>query len=115
MFSAAGRSAEEGRYDKKYPNCERGKEGMIFITLARWRKKPTKDMIAQSSKLFEQMTRDGSKILGIYWTLGRWDSIVITEAKDEKTHLKGLMRWSDMLSTETLVAISRDEALKLVE
>ena len=88
---------------------------MIFITLAKWRKKPTKDSVAQSSKLFDQMTKEGTKILGIYWTLGRYDAIVITEGKDEKTSMKSLMRWSDMLSTETLVAVSREEALKLVE
>ena len=88
---------------------------MIFICLARWRKKPTKDMVAQSTKLFEQMAREGTKIIGVYWTLGRYDSIVITEGKDEKTALKSLMRWSDMLSTETLVAVSREEALKLIE
>ena len=88
---------------------------MIFICLARWRKKPTKDMIAQSTKLFEQMAKEGTKIIGVYWTLGRYDSIVITEGKDEKAALKALMRWSDMLSTETLVAVSREEALKLIE
>jgi len=88
---------------------------LIFICLARWRKKPTKDMVAQSTKLFEQMAREGTKIIGVYWTLGRYDSIVITEGKDEKTALKSLMRWSDMLSTETLVAVSREEALKLIE
>ena len=88
---------------------------MIFICLARWRKKPTKDMVAQSTKLFEQMAKEGTKIIGVYWTLGRYDSIVITEGKDEKTALKSLMRWSDMLSTETLVAVSREEALKLIE
>ena len=88
---------------------------MIFICLARWRKKPTKDMVAQSTKLFEQMAKEGTKIIGVYWTLGRYDSIVITEGKDEKAALKSLMRWSDMLSTETLVAVSREEALKLIE
>jgi len=88
---------------------------MIFITLARWRKKPTKEMITQSSKLFEQMVKEGGKIVGWYWTLGRYDSIVITEGKDEKTAMKSLMRWGDMLSTETLVALTREEAIKLVE
>jgi uncharacterized protein with GYD domain len=97
------------------PKIWKVKRRMIFISLARWRKKPTKDMITQSSKLFEQMTKEGTKVLGVYWTLGRYDAIVITEGKDEKTCLKALVRWSDMLSTETLVAVSREEALKLVQ
>jgi len=88
---------------------------MIFITLARWRKKPTKEMITQASKLFEQMVKEGSKIVGRYWTLGRYDAIVIIEGKDEKTAMKSLLRWGDMLSTETLVALTREEAIKLVE
>lgn len=88
---------------------------MIFITLAKWRKKPTKEMVAQASKLFEQMVKEGSKIVGRYWTLGRYDAIVITEGKDEKAAMKSLLRWGDMLSTETLVAMTREEAIKLVE
>ena len=88
---------------------------MICITLAKWRKKPTKEMVAQSSKLFEQITKEGNKILDMYWTLGRYDSIIITEGKDEKTAMKNIMRWGDLVSTETLVAIPREEAMKLVE
>jgi uncharacterized protein with GYD domain len=88
---------------------------MIVITLARWKKKPTKEMVAQSSKLFEQLTKEGNRILGTYWTLGRYDAIVITEGKDEKTAMKSIMRWGDMLSTESLVAVTREEALKLLE
>ena len=88
---------------------------MIFITLARWKKKSTKDMVAQSSKLFEQLTKEGNKILGAYWTLGRYDAILITEGKDEKTAMKNIMRFGEMLSTETLVAVRREEALKLLE
>jgi uncharacterized protein with GYD domain len=88
---------------------------MIFISLARFKGKPTKDALTQASKLFEQMTKEGAKILGIYWTLGRYDAITIIEGPDEKTAMRALLRWGDMLSTETLVAVSREEALKLVE
>ena len=88
---------------------------MICITFGKWRKKPTKEMIAQATKLFEQMTKEGSKIIGQYWTLGRYDAITIIEGKDEKAAMKSLLRWGDMLSTETLVAIPREEAIKLLE
>lgn len=88
---------------------------MIVITLAKWRKKPTKEMVAQASKLWEQMTKEGSKIIGQYWTVGRYDSITIVEEKDEKTTMKHLIRWGDMLSIETLIAVPREEAIKLVE
>lgn len=88
---------------------------MIFITLARFRKKPTKEMMAQSSKLFEQMVKEGSKILGMYWMLGKYDVLVIVEGKDEKVAMKNLMRFGDIASTETSVAVTREEALKLLE
>jgi len=88
---------------------------MIFITLARFKGKPTKDIVAQSSKILEQYVKEGAKILGMYWTLGRYDGVLITEAKDEKAAMKALLRWGDIVSTETLVAVPSEEAVKLVE
>jgi len=88
---------------------------MIFITLAKFRKKPTKEMVAQSSKLFEQLVKEGRKILGHYWMLGKYDVLLIIEGKDEKTAMKAGLRWGDIVSTETSVAVTREEALKLLE
>jgi uncharacterized protein with GYD domain len=87
---------------------------MIFVTLSKFRKKPTKESTAQATKLFDQMAKDGIKIIGQYWTLGRYDAIVITEAKDEKTVLKHLIQFADVVSLETLVALTREEAIKLL-
>ena len=94
---------------------EEGKKGMIFISLAKFRRKPTKEALPQAAKLFEQMTGEGAKFLGMYWTLGRYDAISIVEGPDEKTAMKALMRMGDVMSTETLIAVRRDEAEKLVE
>ena len=90
---------------------------MITITLARFRRKPTKEWVAQLSKHFEQMAKakEGPKVLGMYWTLGRYDTVLIMEGKDEKEAMRGLLQWGDMFSTETLVALRREEAIKLVE
>jgi len=88
---------------------------IIFITLNKFRRKPTKEIIAESQKLFEQAAKEGLKVLGFYWTLGRFDSVLIAEWPDEKTAMKATLRWGDMLSTETLVAVPREEALKLLE
>jgi len=89
---------------------------MIFITLARFKKKPTKAMIIETSKLMEQGLKEaGGKILGWYWTLGRYDTVVITEGKDEKAMMKAAIRFGDMLSPETLVAVTREEAVKLID
>jgi len=88
---------------------------LIFITLAKFKKTPTKKMMAESNKLFNKLTKEGTKILGMYWTLGRYDSIVITQGKNEKAAMKALMRFGDSVSTETLVAVPRKEAVKLLE
>jgi len=88
---------------------------MIFITLARWKKKPTKELVAQSGKLLEQAVKEGAKLIGMYWTLGKYDAVLIADAPNEKAFMKAIMRWGDMLSTETLVAVPREEALKLLE
>jgi len=89
---------------------------MIFITLYQWRKKLTKDMAAaQGGKIVEQMVKEGAKVLGWYWTLGRCDGVMVVEAKDEKAMMKALLRAGDLFSSETLVAVPREEALKLLE
>jgi len=88
---------------------------MLFITLWRFRKKPTKEMLAESQRLFEQMAKEGGKILSHHWTLGRYDGVTIVEGPDEKTAIKSLLRFADLVSTETLVAVPGEEASKLVE
>ena len=88
---------------------------MLFITLWRFRKKPTKEMLAESRRLFEQMEKEGGKIVGFYWTLGRYDGVTIVEGPDEKSAIKSLLGFADLVSTETLVALTAEEASKLVE
>lgn len=61
------------------------------------------------------MVKEGNKILGQYWTLGKYDAVVIIEGKDEKSAMKALVRFGDIVSTETFVAVTREEALKLLE
>ena len=53
--------------------------------------------------------------MGNYWTLGKCDLVTITEAKDETTFMKALLRYGDVFSTETLVALSREDAIKLIQ
>jgi uncharacterized protein with GYD domain len=88
---------------------------MIFISLGKFRKKPTKEATAEVSELMKGMTKEGIKFLGFYWTLGRYDTVVIMEAPDEKTAMKANMKVSDIVSTETMVAVTREEAHKLIE
>jgi uncharacterized protein with GYD domain len=88
---------------------------MLFVTLAKFRRKPTKADLAETDKLFAAQAKAGVKTIGIYWTFGRYDSVRIFEAPDEKTALKGLTKAPDFVMTETMLAIPRSEAEKLLE
>ena len=72
-------------------------------------------MVAQTTKLFEQATKEGAKILALYWTLGKYDAVVIAEGKDEKVAMKTILRFGEMLSTQTMVAVTAEEARELLE
>jgi len=84
-----------------------------FITLVKWKQTPKKEVIEQSTKRLEELEKQGIK-LHIYWTLGRYDAVTIIEAPTEKDALKTLLLWKDVVDTETMVAIPREEAIKLL-
>jgi uncharacterized protein with GYD domain len=89
---------------------------MIFISLGKFRKKPTKQMTDEVTKMTMEMAqKEGIKILSFYWTLGRYDTVVTMEAANEKAAMKMNMMVSDFVSTQTMVGIPREEAIKLVE
>ena len=85
---------------------------MIFVSLNRFRGKATKENIEMTNKVLASEPK--VKVLAFYWTLGRYDSILILEAPNEKTVLKILTQVSDYAATETMVAIPREEAVKLL-
>jgi len=84
----------------------------ILISLNRSRRKPTKESIAESDKLFKQAAKEGLKVLGFCWTLGRYDSGLMKECPDERTVTKWTVRWGDLVSTETLVAVTAMSSCK---
>jgi uncharacterized protein with GYD domain len=88
---------------------------MLFIMLGRFKQKPTKATIAQLNKIRELPSKEGTKILATYWTLGRYDAVNIVEAKDEKAMMSASIRVSELMTQETMVAVTREEAVKLVE
>ncbi|MFQ5799261.1 MAG: GYD domain-containing protein [Bacteroidota bacterium] len=84
---------------------------MTFITLVKFRRRPTADEVNSAPQKLQQA---GLKIVSSYWTLGRYDAVVALEAPDEKSVMKAMGGLMEPASTETLVAIPRAEALKLV-
>jgi uncharacterized protein with GYD domain len=71
-------------------------------------------MSAEVGKIIKELAKEGVKFLGFYWTLGRYDTVVIVEAPNEKTVVKANIRVVDIVATETLAAVTMEEAIKLV-
>jgi uncharacterized protein with GYD domain len=84
---------------------------LIFIVLAKFRQKPTMDEINMTS---QRIQKGGAKTISAYWTLGRYDTVFTIEAPDEKAMMKTLLEFGDTVNSETLVAVPREEALKLL-
>lgn len=87
---------------------------MIFVNLGKMRDKPDKEMVGDATKLIEDFRKRGIKVLSWYWTLGRFDTVFIFEAPSEKEAMKLATEISRFVSTETLVAIPRQEAVNLL-
>lgn len=88
---------------------------MIFISLTKARKRLYKETIEESNKIIGKAAKFGVKVLKIYWVLGRYDTVLIYNAPDEKAAMKFALSAGDLVSTETLVAVTREDAIKLLE
>jgi uncharacterized protein with GYD domain len=86
---------------------------MWFIVLVKWKQAPKKKQVAQGTKWMEELETQGIKIQS-FWTLGRYDAISIIEAPTEKDAMKMMIPWQDTIITETLTAVPREEAIKLL-
>lgn len=87
---------------------------MIFIHLGKMRKKPSKEMAGDAAKMVEEFNKKGIKVLSWYWTLGRYDTVFIFEAASEKEAMKMSIDVSEWVTSETLIAIPRQEAVNLL-
>lgn len=85
---------------------------MLFITLIKFKKKASE--VVEVGKKIMQNLPPGVKIIGTYWTLGRFDAVWIYEGASEKDAIKLWANSGDVVRTETLVTISREEAMKLI-
>ncbi|UUX93285.1 GYD domain-containing protein [Methanoplanus endosymbiosus] len=83
---------------------------MMFIALAKFKKSLSKEVVEQNMKDIETDTEGQIKYLGIYWTLGRYDTVVMFEALDEKAAMNMVLRRADRMDIEMLVAVPADES-----
>lgn len=87
---------------------------MIFISLLRSKKSGSEAGIDQETKMLGSLKKKGIKILSYYWTLGRYDAVFIFEAPTEKDAMKLAIEFGEAVTVETMVAIPREEAIKLI-
>jgi uncharacterized protein with GYD domain len=87
---------------------------LIFVGLAKFRKTPEKKDAGDTDKMIADWKAKDVNMLSWYWTLGRYDAVVVFEATSEKEAMKMSLEISEWVSTETLVAIPREEAVKLL-
>ncbi len=86
---------------------------MFFIALIKFKKK-ARDVVEIGKKVMQNLP-EGVKILSTYWTLGEYDAVLIYEAPNEKVAIKLGIEAGEAMQTQTLVAIPREEAMKLLE
>ncbi len=59
----------------------------------------------------------GVRILDVYWTLGRFDIVVVSEAPDDEAATAFLLQLASLgnVRTETLRAFNADEMSRIIE
>jgi len=87
---------------------------MLFIVLGKFKTKPTNESVTATNDFIKNLAKEGVVFKEMYWTLGRYDTIGIFEAPNEKLAMKAMMGVGDIAFTETLAAVSREEASKLI-
>lgn len=88
---------------------------MLFITMVKFRRRPTKADLAATDKTFAEQAKVGIKNVAIYWTFGRYDAVRIFEAPDEKTAMKSLTKAPEYVVTETMLALTRADVDRLLD
>jgi uncharacterized protein with GYD domain len=81
---------------------------MLFIALAKFKKQLSKEVGAQNMLDIESDTKGQISYKGIWWTLGRYDTVVMFEAPDEKAVMNMVLKRADRMEIEMLVAVPAD-------
>jgi uncharacterized protein with GYD domain len=87
---------------------------MFFVTLAKLRGAITEEF-SKKTEQFMKNPPEGVKIHNVFYTLGRYDIVILYEAPSEKEALKAGVVFIDKAATETLVAIPLEEAKKVLK
>lgn len=81
---------------------------MLFIAMVKFKKQLTKEVVEQNMKDIESDTEGEIKYKGIWWTLGKYDTVVMFEAPDEKAAMNMVLKRADRMDIEMMVAVPAD-------
>lgn len=88
---------------------------MLFVTLVKMRRYVTKDDMERVNEGLKKSEKTGAKILSMYFTLGRYDVVLVSDCPNEKIHMKMALQFGDLATSESMVAIPMEEFEKLLE
>jgi uncharacterized protein with GYD domain len=87
----------------------------MFVTLVKFKKKA--EAVAEFGNELLKHLPPNVKVREIFWTLGEYDSIWIIDAPSEKEIFQMFLHGGglEFITTQTLVAMKREEAVRLLK
>ena len=92
---------------------------LTYLTLYRFTeqgRKSVKDTVKRAAEVRKQNEARGFKILGMYWTQGRYDLVAVVDAPSEEAMVAGLFSVAEAgnVASETLRAYTAEEMQRIL-
>lgn len=90
-----------------------------FVSLVNWTDQGIrnfKDTPKRADAFAQLVQKHGGSVKGIWWTLGEYDIVVITEAPDDETYTAVALELASLgnVRTQTLRAFDRSEVERII-
>jgi len=92
---------------------------MLYVVLYRFTdqgRKKVKDTVKRAEEVRKQNEARGFKVIGIYWTQGRYDLVAVMDAPSEEAMVAGLFNIAEAgnVSSESLRAFTAEEMQRIL-
>jgi len=90
-----------------------------FVSLVNWKDqgiRSFKDTPKRADAFAQLVKKHGGSVKGIWWTLGEYDIVVVTEVPDDETYTALALQLGSLgnVRTQTLRAFDRSELEKII-